>query len=110
VADVIVAHTEERLGEPLTLLKRKLWIGRYELDLLLADRHGGKLIVELQRGTLDRYHFYKVLDYYDEYKDRHPEEFVEVMSEVVLQREMQIFGPHAVERSERRGGVAEGGV
>jgi len=75
MADVIVAHSEELLGEPLTLLERKLWIGRYELDLLFADRHGAKLIVELQRGTLDRYHLYKVLDYYDEYKDRHPEEF-----------------------------------
>jgi hypothetical protein len=35
--------------------------------------------VELQRGSLDRYHLYKVLDYFDQYKDRHPQQFVEVM-------------------------------
>jgi len=79
MADVVVGHTEELLGEPLTLLERKFWIGRHEIDLLFQDRHGGRLIVELQRGSLDRYHLYKVLDYYDEYKDRHPQEFVEVM-------------------------------
>ncbi len=54
MADAIVAHSEDLLGEPLVLLQRKLWIGRYELDLLFRDRHGGKLIVELQRGPLDR--------------------------------------------------------
>jgi len=77
-ADALIAHPEELLGEPLKFLKRKFWIGRYEIDLLFEDRHGGRLIVELQRGSLDRYHLYKVLDYYDEYKDRHPDEFVEV--------------------------------
>ena len=72
MADVVVANSQELLGEALTLIARKHWIGRYELDLLFQDRQGGHLIVELQRGALDRYHLYKVLDYYDEYKDRNP--------------------------------------
>ena len=97
MADVIAAHSEELLGEPLTLLERKFWIGRYELDLLFSDRHGGKLIVELQRGALDRYHLYKVLDYYDVYKDRHPADFVEVM--VVA----NLISPERKQRLAKRG-------
>ena len=97
MAEVIVSHAQELLGEPLRLLERNLWIGRYELDLLFHDRHGAKLIVELQRGSLDRYHLYKVLDYYDEYKTRHPQEFVEVM--VVA----NLISPERKERLAKRG-------
>ena len=97
MADVIISHAEALLGEPLSLLERNLWIGRYELDLLFKDRHAAKLIVELQRGSLDRYHLYKVLDYYDEYKTRHPQEFVEVM--VVA----NLISPERKERLAKRG-------
>lgn len=97
MADVVVAHADHLLGEPLTLLDRNVWIGRYELDLLFSDRHGAKLIVELQRGALDRYHLYKVLDYYDEYRTRHPDEFVEVL--VVA----NLISPERKERLAKRG-------
>ncbi len=97
MAEVIIAHSQELLGEQLSLIERNLWIGRYELDLLFGDRHGAKLIVELQRGSLDRYHLYKVLDYYDEYKARHPEEFVEVMVVAYL------ISPERKERLGKRG-------
>jgi galactose-1-phosphate uridylyltransferase len=40
MADILIANTEELLGERLTLVARKHWIGRYELDLLFRDRHG----------------------------------------------------------------------
>ncbi len=97
MAEVIIAHAHELLGEQLSLISRNLWIGRYELDLLFEDRHGAKLIVELQIGSLDRYHLYKVLDYYDEYKTRHPQEFVEVM--VVA----NLISPERKERLAKRG-------
>lgn len=97
MADIVIEHAEKLLGEPLTLLDRNVWIGRYELDLLFIDRHGAKLIVELQRGSLDRYHLYKVLDYYDEYKRRHPDEFVEVL--VVA----NLISPERKERLAKRG-------
>lgn len=97
MAEVIIAHAQELLGEQLSLIERNLWIGRYELDLLFEDRHGARLIVELQRGVLDRYHLYKVLDYYDEYKARHPEAFVEVM--VVA----NLISPERKERLGKRG-------
>lgn len=97
MAEVIITHAQELLGEQLSLIERNLWIGRYELDLLFVDRHGAKLIVELQRGSLDRYHLYKILDYYDEYKARHPKEFVEVM--VVA----NLISPERKERLGKRG-------
>jgi hypothetical protein len=47
---------------------------------LFEDRHGAKLIVELQYGTLDRPHTYKILDYYHEYKRSCSDnEFIELM-------------------------------
>jgi len=63
----------------LKLLARQYKIGSYIFDLLFEDRHGGKLIVELQRGTLDRTHTYKILDYYHEYKEKNPQDFIDVM-------------------------------
>jgi hypothetical protein len=63
----------------LRLVARQYSIGSYFFDLLFEDRHGAKLIVELQKGTLDRTHTYKILDYYDEYKDNNPNSFIELM-------------------------------
>lgn len=78
--DAVAANPQKYLGEEgLKLVARQHHIGSYRFDLLFRDRHGAKLIVELQRGTLDRNHTYKILDYYDEYKQRHPGEFVELM-------------------------------
>jgi hypothetical protein len=78
--DLIAACPDRYLGESgLKLLGRQLKIGPYRFDLMFQDRTGAKLIVEIQKGTLDRDHTYKILDYYDEYKERNPKEFVEVM-------------------------------
>ena len=78
--DAIAANPEKYLGEQgLKLIARQYRIGPYIFDLLFEDRHGTKLIVELQRGTLDRNHTYKILDYYDEYKTRKPKEFIDLM-------------------------------
>ena len=68
--DAIVNNPESFLNEKgLKLLARQYKIGSYIFDLLFEDRYGGKLIVELQKGTLDRTHTFKILDYYHEYKD-----------------------------------------
>ena len=50
------------------------------MDLLFEDRHGAKLIVEIQKGVLDRNHTYKILDYYHGFKENHPDEFIELMA------------------------------
>jgi hypothetical protein len=78
--DAVANDPGRYLGEKgLKLTHRQYSIGNYRFDLLFEDRHGAKLIVELQKGTLDRNHFYKILDYYEEYKSQHPDEFVELM-------------------------------
>jgi predicted transport protein len=78
--DLIIENPQKYLDEPgLQLISRQYSIGNYRFDLLFEDRHGGKLIVEIQRGTLDRNHTYKILDYYDEYKSKNPCDFVELM-------------------------------
>jgi RecB family endonuclease NucS len=77
--DAIAQNPEKYLEPGLVLKERQYRIGNYIFDLLFQDRHGAKLIVELQKGTLDRNHTYKILDYYDEYKNRNPDHFVELM-------------------------------
>ncbi|MDD4274085.1 MAG: endonuclease NucS [Desulfobacter postgatei] len=78
--DLIIENPHKYLDEPdLKLISRQYSIGNYRFDLLFEDRHGAKLIVEIQRGTLDRNHTYKIFDYFDEFKTKHPLEFIELM-------------------------------
>ncbi len=78
--DAICNNPEKYLGEMgLKFISRQFRIGTYRFDLVFEDRHGAKLIVEVQRGTLDRNHTYKILDYYHEYKEKNPQEFIELM-------------------------------
>jgi len=77
--DVITANPDKYLEEGLKLIARQYRMGSYIFDLMFEDRHGAKLLVELQKGTLDRNHTYKILDYFDEYKTKHPNEFLELM-------------------------------
>lgn len=78
--DAIVNNPEKFLKEKgLKLLARQYRVGSYIFDLLFEDRHGGKLIVELQKGTLDRTHTFKILDYYHEFKEKNPRDFIDVM-------------------------------
>ena len=78
--DAIVRDPGRYLGEDgLQLVERQYRVGGYIFDLLFADRHGAKLIVEIQKGALDRAHTYKILDYYHGFREQHPEEFIELM-------------------------------
>lgn len=78
--DLIIENPQKYLDEPnLKLISRQYSIGSYRFDLLFEDRHGAKLIVEIQRGTLDRNHTYKIFDYFDEFKTKNPHEFIELM-------------------------------
>jgi len=92
--DAIVKNPEKYIEKGLHLIKRQYRIGSYIFDLLFEDRHGAKLIVELQRGTLDRNHTYKILDYYDEYKSQNPDQFVELMiiaNKITRERRERLF-------------------
>lgn len=78
--DLIAANPELYIGESgLELIARQFVVPGYRFDLIFRDRTGAKLIVEIQKGTLDRSHTYKILDYYDAFKEQNPHEFVEVM-------------------------------
>jgi hypothetical protein len=78
--DAICNNPEKYLGEQgLKLISRQFRIGNYIFDLLFEDRHGAKLIVEVQKGTLDRDHTYRIIDYYHGYKEKNPQEFIELM-------------------------------
>jgi hypothetical protein len=78
--DAIISDPQKYIDEKgLKIIARQYHIGKYIFDLLFEDRHGGKLLVELQDGTLDRNHTYKILDYYYEYKNAHPGEFIDLM-------------------------------
>jgi len=78
--DAIASDPKKYIGEEgLKLIARQYRIGEYIFDLLFQDRHGAKLIVEIQKGTLDRNHTYKIFDYYDEYKKNNPSEYIELM-------------------------------
>ena len=78
--DAICNNPEKYLGEQgLKLISRQFRIGKYIFDLLFEDRHGAKLIVEVQKGTLDRFHTFKIIDYYQEYLEKNPKEIIELM-------------------------------
>jgi hypothetical protein len=77
--DVIAENPDKYLEPGLRLIARQYSIGSYIFDLLFEDRHGTKLIVEIQKGTLDRTHTFKILDYYHEFKAKHHGEFIDLM-------------------------------
>jgi hypothetical protein len=77
--DAICNDPEKYLGEKgLKLIKRQFSIGECRYDLLFEDRYGGKLIVELQKGTLDRDHFLRIMYYQLEYRVKYPNEFTDL--------------------------------
>ena len=78
--NAIANNPKRYLGENgLLVIDRQHRIGDYIFDLLFQDRHGAKLIVEMQKGTLDRSHTYKILDYYDAYREKNLQEFIDLM-------------------------------
>ncbi|MBA4408908.1 MAG: hypothetical protein C0397_05745 [Odoribacter sp.] len=78
--DLIVLSPKRYINEDgLKLVARQYRIGKYIFDLLFEDRYKSKLLVEIQKGTLDRNHTYKIQDYRDEYKQNNPTEFIDVM-------------------------------
>jgi len=77
----------------LKLLCRQHAIGKFRFDLLFEDQVGRKIIVEIQKGTLDRNHSFKIVDYSLKYRDMHPGEEVEVIivANVILPDRRQFF-------------------
>jgi len=77
----------------LKLLFRQYSIGKFRFDLLFEDQLGRKIIVEIQKGNLDRNHSFKIVDYSLKYRAMHPDEEVEVIivANVISQERKQFF-------------------
>jgi len=101
--DLIVLSPERYINEDgLKLVARQYRIGTYIFDLLFEDRHKSKLLVEIQKGTLDRNHTYKILDYYAQYKENNPSEFVELMivANIISSERKERLSFHGIEFKE----------
>lgn len=49
--------------EGLVSMERQVHLDGYRADLLLEDSNGDHLLIEIQKGGLDRTHIWKILDY-----------------------------------------------
>lgn len=101
--DLIVLSPKRYINEDgLKLVARQYRIGTYIFDLLFEDRHKSKLLVEIQKGTLDRNHTYKILDYYAQYKENNPSEFVELMivANIISSERKERLSFHGIEFKE----------
>lgn len=70
--DLIVNFPSEILDEPgLSYLQREVKTGNNRLDIVLLDRRGRHLLVEVQRGSLDTKHIDRHIDYSEGYLADH---------------------------------------
>jgi hypothetical protein len=63
----------------LKILSRQHKIGNFIFDLMYEDQGGNKLIVEIQKGVLDRNHAFKIVDYAVKYQNENPTETVSTL-------------------------------
>src|SRR2546423_12606746 len=78
--DAIAASPEKFVGEQgLKLIHQQLRIENFILDLVFEDKYGHTLIVEIQKGTLDRAHTHKIREYFHRYKTLYPRLIVDLM-------------------------------
>jgi len=62
--DCIWDNPSNLIGEEgLVPIERQVNLDGFRADLLFGDSNGGHLLVEIQKGGLDRTHIWKILDY-----------------------------------------------
>jgi tetratricopeptide (TPR) repeat protein len=91
---LVAKYPEHFIEKGLTLIGRQICFGQNRLDILFQDRKDAKLIVELQKGTLDRKHLYRMLDYYDDFKRHNPNDEIELLiiaNEITLERKEKLY-------------------
>lgn len=76
---LISKYPEHFIEKGLSLSRRQMTLGENRIDLLFKDARGAYLIVEIQKGLLDRKHLYRMLDYHDDLKIKYPNDRVELM-------------------------------
>jgi len=71
--ELIIQFPSEILEEPgLTYLQREVKTGKNRLDIVLLDRRGRHVLVEVQSGSLDTTHIDRHIDYSEGYLQDHP--------------------------------------
>jgi Endonuclease NucS len=77
--DLLWAHPEKILNEPLTQFRRQQRSGVGRCDLIFKDRLGRLLVIELKRGRLERGAIDQLHDYFGMVKQEFPDTPVELM-------------------------------
>jgi hypothetical protein len=67
---LIEKHPKHFLGEDLVFIETPSQIQRLIPDSLFASKDGAYVVLEIQKGALDRNHTYKLLDYRDKVESR----------------------------------------
>jgi hypothetical protein len=89
-----IANDPERFlrRKGLKLIKQQHRIGNHQFDVLFENKHGEILIVEVQKGTLDRNHMFKIIEYSIRYRNKNPLKKVNVIIVAnVIPRERRQF-------------------
>ncbi|HOY64226.1 MAG: TPR repeat-containing protein YrrB [bacterium ADurb.Bin236] len=77
---IVSRYPEKFIEKGVVLSDKQMYLSKeYRIDVLFEDKFGGKLIVELQKGTLDRDHILRAREYKDCLKKQCPSEHIEVM-------------------------------
>jgi hypothetical protein len=78
--ELIVQFPSEILEEPgLTYFQREVNTGNNRLDIVLLDRRGRHVLVEVQSGSLDTKHIDRHIDYSEGYLGDHPKADIRIL-------------------------------
>jgi hypothetical protein len=78
--ELIIKFPSEVLEEPeLDYLEREIKTGGRRLDIVLKDRRGRHVLVEVQAGALDTKHIDRHIDFVEGYLEKHPQIDIRVL-------------------------------
>ena len=78
--DIIVKFPSEILGEKgLEYVGREIQTGNRRIDILLKDRMGRVILVEVQRGSLDTKHIDRHIDFVEGFIEQNPNQDVRLL-------------------------------
>jgi len=78
--ELIIKFPAEVLDEPdLVYLEREIKTGERRLDIVLKDRRGRHVLVEVQAGALDTKHTDRHIDFVEGYLEKHPQADIRVV-------------------------------
>jgi hypothetical protein len=99
IEDCIVENPSIFFGRSLRLIAQQPRLEGFIPDIIFENELGEKMIVEIQRSALDRYHLYKCLEYRDLLACREPHQkiLVTLVCEIFPERYRNIVTTHDVD-------------